>query len=1061
MKPLIQLKNIWESDKGAFIQKEIGGLQAFVKDMLECAELFSLKHGNESTKIDKRKYEFTIETQKEGRRADFVIYINGADIVIPVEVEGHNNIQNGVQQLFQYQKDWKKKYGILTDGNQWRFYKSSQYRTFYIEDFFSNPKEFISYWQFYIKPENYYIELFNPSEQKELFNDKLDLNLQGNRAIFFDEVTQLIENFKGKMRAIGAFDNLFNQKENEKIAVETSYAYLIQFILYKVLVDNEYKVFKNEYDKMLLKIQKAIKDSDFYSIIINEIKNISEYISTNIYKPFELEQKSINRKLIENLKQDLTIDDIAPWLDIISFINRYNFAGLKNEIFGFIYENYLKDLYQDKNKGQYFTDPAVVDFMLDAIGYNKKKLKDRIEKNEISIIDPSCGAGTFLYSAVDRIIDAFDDGTESQSKFIENMVDKNIFGLDIEEFPLYLAEMNILMRMLPLIVNDRYENPIDNKLKIFKTKDSIAEFLDTGISSNPKDDDVDLFSHLEKTALDYPSFMRDEKDLEDMLKSMQEKSGKRERFDYVIGNPPYIGYNECCKQNIDFTIKIKDKEDNSISMNDVYGINLNTVQGRKKPYSPKPNLYAFFIALGLALLKKNGMLCLIIPQTILTAKDLDVIRFYLSKNTTIKEIIIFSGNLFIGRGLKQNKPIATSSLVFVAEMKEPEPQNQVKIINYHQYYDKNGIDFYKYFRSNNKDKKFISQKELCENITNWNFIKQNEKFLKSYKYYKKYSYSIDEYRRFQLSNYDEICIDGGLKLNKDLFTNKIIDNSFKIFNPKINDYKKYKLTKTNLYYSKNNEIEFIPGGQGMKAFKNKYKIIWKTRFNNIFQFSDIDDLILNGNQSLLISSNNKQEIYFLFSILNSDISLKVLSMFTQLPNESKYIVALSSIKELIRIPKITDKNQHIKEEIIKQTGYLLELEDLLLKDFIEFTTAKQKFSNIIIQDNDLILVDNEGLETKQRIKSKADFVKKLIERNYDGALCHKNEISLSEIKYIEAIDKKEQKQVKEYIDCLIFALYFDIDLKKIGFDYFKNIKNQCSTNEFYSLFYKTNNKEKD
>jgi len=170
---------------------------------------------------------------------------------------------------------------------------------------------------------------------------------------------------------------------------------------------------------------------------------------------------------------------------------------------------------------------------------------------------------------------------------------------------------------------------------------------------------------------------------------------------------------------------------------------------------------------------------------------------------------------------------------------------------------------------------------------------------------------------------------------------------------------------------------------------------------------------------------------------------------------------LSSIKELIRIPKITDKNQHIKEEIIKQTGYLLELEDLLLKDFIEFTTAKQKFSNIIIQDNDLILVDNEGLETKQRIKSKANFVKKLIERNYDGALCHKNEISLSEIKYIEAIDKKEQKQVKEYIDCLIFALYFDIDLKKIGFDYFKNIKNQCSTNEFYSLFYKTNNKEKD
>ena len=96
--------------------------------------------------------------------------------------------------------------------------------------------------------------------------------------------------------------------------------------------------------------------------------------------------------------------------------------------------------------------------MTQEIGYTKDKIKKK-DKDKLSIIDASCGAGTFLYSAVDRLIDSFGGGTKEQAKHIAGLIDKNIFGLDIAEFPLYLAEMNILMRMLPLIVNDSYENP--------------------------------------------------------------------------------------------------------------------------------------------------------------------------------------------------------------------------------------------------------------------------------------------------------------------------------------------------------------------------------------------------------------------------------------------------------------------------------------------------------------------------------------------------------------------------------------------------------------------------
>ena len=55
MKSLTELQKIWEIDKLAFEDKEIGGLQSFVKDVLQCNELFALKQGNESTKADKRK----------------------------------------------------------------------------------------------------------------------------------------------------------------------------------------------------------------------------------------------------------------------------------------------------------------------------------------------------------------------------------------------------------------------------------------------------------------------------------------------------------------------------------------------------------------------------------------------------------------------------------------------------------------------------------------------------------------------------------------------------------------------------------------------------------------------------------------------------------------------------------------------------------------------------------------------------------------------------------------------------------------------------------------------
>ncbi|GAJ17107.1 unnamed protein product, partial [marine sediment metagenome] len=142
----------------------------------------------------------------------------------------------------------------------------------------------------------------------------------------------------------------------------------------------------------------------------------------------------------------------------------------------------------------------------------------------------------------------------------------------------------------------------------------------------------------------------------------------RRRFDYVIGNPPYVGYNECSKQKV---LIFELMKQGKASLNNIYCVNLHSIPNHQKKYPPKPNLYIFFIALGIALLKDDGKLSYIIPQTILSAGDLDVIRYRLAKFTTIEKIITFSGKMFIGRGIKQNKPVATSSLIFVLNRKMP------------------------------------------------------------------------------------------------------------------------------------------------------------------------------------------------------------------------------------------------------------------------------------------------------------------------------------------------------------------------------------------------------
>lgn len=1048
---LSDLKNKWNKEKNSYVTKEVGsGVQKFVKDTLKSEAIFNLKEGLVSTLLINRRNEFTEESPtKAARRADIIIYIT-PEIIIPVEVERYENIRAGLEQLFQYQLDLDKKYGILTDGYSWQFYNNTYLlKEFNLSQIFNSPELFNEFWKEYIKPEFYYLSFFEERGQLKILPD--DLSVDNRRQDFFRDITTLIRSFKNKLKIEGYLKDL-EKKEAEKRAVELTYAYIIQFILYKTLVDNNFGKFGYQFKEKTKAIHECLKIKQ-YGKVLAIIEGISNEISQNIYRPFKKEQEFINQTVFKLIRQpENELNDVSPWLDIFVFIKKYNFANIQNEIFGYIYENYLKELYEEEKKGQYFTNPAVVNFMLEQIGFTPEKLQKRYQYdvNAISLIDPSCGSGTFLYSAVNSIVKAFGNNDLEKSKQVEKIVNDNIFGLDIAEFPLYLAEMNILMRMLPQIINQRYNNPIDKKIKVFLTKDSVAEFMNTALKNTIHDIDVrggQLSMGLNDLDLGYKSYVREESDLEEMKKSLENQLEiHRRRFDYVIGNPPYISYNECSKQGVLIMKLIQGKK---ARMSDIYGVNLNTVPGRIKPYSPKPNLYAFFIALGIVLLKDNGKLCFIIPQTVLTAGDLDVLRYHLSKFTTIEKIITFSGKMFIGRGLKQNKPVATSSLIFVISKRLPSVLSDVEVINYKDANDSVEKTLSNIASGKKISKKRILQNILFQNVANWNFIKHNKQYLDFYYRYKISSIDISSFRG-QLKPEEDFSFDGGVIIDKTRLTTGYDD--FEIFDYKSNNWNFYTVSRGKLYYSRNSPLSFPPGSQGLSTFLKKFKIIWRTKYANRFQFTDKPILLIN-NQSLTVTSNSKNELLFYLSLLNSPINKIILNKNLKQENERDYLVPLKAVKSLIRVPMVNEDNQKIKDEIIKRTEELIALEKYILSDFVDFSKIMlQKIDNISVE-NKTLLLKNDSRIINLPINENAKLVEKTIEEKYKNEKLNLDEhkIDMLELKELPIIDSERQKFLKNYIDDLVFALYFNIPLENLGINKAKVINEICAKNPYYKL----------
>jgi hypothetical protein len=215
-----------------------------------------------------------------------------------------------------------------------------------------------------------------------------------------------------------------------------------------------------------------------------------------------------------------------------------------------------------------------------------------------------------------------------------------------------------------------------------------------------------------------------------------------------------------------------------------------------------------------------------------------------------------------------------------------------------------------------------------------------------------------------------------------------------------------------------------------------------------------EPLVFNMGQASIVASDNKSESLFLFSLLNAPLNIKILESNLKTENEKDFLVSIKSIKQYIRIPKITKDNAHIKDEIIKQTEALLALEKPVLKDIVDFPqTAMQTFDFLRIEDNVLVLSAVDKNYIAKINKHKTELVKKIIAAEYfsKSELTPNKPISISDLLFLPAIDLDAQTKIKAVVDDLIFALYFTVSLNTQEIEDTDMLHDVVSKNEFYSL----------
>lgn len=131
-------------------------------------------------------------------------------------------------------------------------------------------------------------------------------------------------------------------------------------------------------------------------------------------------------------------------------LRTFDFHEVQEDILGELYQQYF-DPVTRKALGEFYTPTEVVDYILDAVDYNGKKILNQ------RLLDPSCGSGTFVVHALKKYLREAKKHEEKDRpaywyNIINDLFEKpKIVGLDINPFACLMAQMRFMMEIIPYL----------------------------------------------------------------------------------------------------------------------------------------------------------------------------------------------------------------------------------------------------------------------------------------------------------------------------------------------------------------------------------------------------------------------------------------------------------------------------------------------------------------------------------------------------------------------------------------------------------------------------------
>lgn len=121
---------------------------------------------------------------------------------------------------------------------------------------------------------------------------------------------------------------------------------------------------------------------------------------------------------------------------VISQLQQYSFMDSPHDVIGTAYEIYVA-AHLKGERGQYFTNRLVINMMVKMANPNERDV----------ILDPACGSGGFILTAMNYIFDRIDASTRTRNakEVLKRNVVHQLFGVDISPKLVKIAKANMLL----------------------------------------------------------------------------------------------------------------------------------------------------------------------------------------------------------------------------------------------------------------------------------------------------------------------------------------------------------------------------------------------------------------------------------------------------------------------------------------------------------------------------------------------------------------------------------------------------------------------------------------